>query len=351
MFKAKVRFAGNNSGVQYRSKLFNRTDFTVKGYQADLHPNPDYFGMLFGRGKIATRWQRVEVAADGTSKVLGEVGDRNQELVSSEWNELTIIAVGNRLIHQINGINTVDVTDNHPAAKQKGILAIQLHVGAPMTIELKDIRLRHLKGAEAAATIKTAIENRKKAPASAPKKKVALAPRNFDGAKWIWHVKPANTAASHLKKTFEVKGGAKEARLDVSCDNGAKIYLNGKHIVTNTNWKQPQLGGRHATPQIRPERTASQATNVVPGNGAFIASLVFNDNAGKEVKIQSDATWEGAAPETDDWKAAVVLANYGDKPWGTSSKARHLLQRLCPRPLLSTKRSPEMRSLCPKDSR
>jgi putative heme-binding domain-containing protein len=331
VFKATVRFAGNNSGVQYRSRLFNRTEFTVKGYQADLHPRPDYFGMLFGRGIIARRFQRVEVGANGKPKVVGKVGDKNQELVGSEWNDLTIIAVGDRLIHQVNGINTVDVTDNHPAAKRKGILAFQLHVGAPMTIEIKDIQLRHLSGKDAAATIKTAIENRKKAPASAPKKKVALAPRKFDGAKWIWHAKPANTAASHMKKTFEVKGGAKEALLVVSCDNGARIYLNGKHVVTNANWKRPSSVDVTRHLKSGPNELRAEATNDVPGNGAFIASLVFKDNAGREVKIQSDASWEAAAPETDEWKAAVVLANYGDKPWGTVFKGQTSTTKAVPR--------------------
>ena len=156
-FKAKVRFAGNNSGVQYRSELFgNPEDFAVKGYQADLHPKPEYFGMLYAekwRGIVARRFQRVVVGADGKPKVVGEVGNKDQKLVDTEWNELTIIAVGNRQIHQVNGVTTMDLTDNHPEAKRKGILALQLHRGKPMTVEFKDIRLRHLKGEDAKAAI------------------------------------------------------------------------------------------------------------------------------------------------------------------------------------------------------
>ena len=42
VFKAKVRFSGNNSGVQYRSELVgNPDDFVVKGYQADYPPKPE----------------------------------------------------------------------------------------------------------------------------------------------------------------------------------------------------------------------------------------------------------------------------------------------------------------------
>ncbi|MEL6104915.1 MAG: family 16 glycoside hydrolase [Planctomycetota bacterium] len=149
-FRVKVRFSGNNSGVQYRSERIGKPeDYAVKGYQADLHPKPEYFGMLYAekwRGIVAQRFQRVVVGEDGKPKVVGEVGDRNQELVDDQWNELTIVAVGNRQIHQVNGVTTMDLTDNHPDAKRKGILALQLHAGKPMTVEFKDVRLRSLTG-------------------------------------------------------------------------------------------------------------------------------------------------------------------------------------------------------------
>ena len=164
VLKAKVRFSGNNSGVQYRSELVgNADDFVVKGYQADLHPKPEYFGMLYAekwRGIVAQRFQRVIVGQDGKSQIVGEVGDKNQKLVDSEWNELTIIAFGNRQIHLVNSVVTMDLTDNHPEAKRKGILALQLHAGAPMTVEFKDISLKNLnaksgKAAIEAVSIKT----------------------------------------------------------------------------------------------------------------------------------------------------------------------------------------------------
>ena len=157
VFKAKVRFSGNNSGVQYRSEQVGKPeDFVVKGYQADLHPKPEFFGMLYAekwRGIVAQRFQRVVVGADGKPKVVGDVDDKNRKLVDREWNELTIIAVGNRQIHQVNGVTTMDLTDNHPEAKRSGILALQLHAGAPMTVEFKDIGLRRLKGQDAKAAI------------------------------------------------------------------------------------------------------------------------------------------------------------------------------------------------------
>lgn len=112
------------------------------------------------RGIVAKRFQKVEVGKNGKPKVVGAIDDKKRKLVGTEWNELTIIAVGNRQIHQVNGVTAMDLTDNHPDAKRKGILAIQLHAGAPMTVEVKDVRLRHLKGKDAQATLKAAIGNK-----------------------------------------------------------------------------------------------------------------------------------------------------------------------------------------------
>lgn len=158
----RVRFKGNNSGVQYRSSVVDAENHVLAGYQADLHPKAEYFGMLYGekigkRGIIAQRGQRVEIGKDGEVKVVGEVGD-GAALTDWEWNELRVVAVGNRLIHQINGVTTVDITDDHPESLARGLLGLQLHAGPPMRVEFKDIKLRQLSGDEAQGVLKKAIE-------------------------------------------------------------------------------------------------------------------------------------------------------------------------------------------------
>mgnify|MGYP001955113038 FL=1 len=167
ILKLKVRFSGNNTGVQYRSELFGEPEgFAVKGYQADLHPKPEFYGMLYAekwRGIVAKRFQKVVVGDDGKPEVVGEVGDKNQNLVDSEWNELTITAIGDRQIHQVNGVTTMDLTDNHPEAKREGIIALQLHKGPPMKAEFKDIKLKRLNRKEGKAALKALVagpENR-----------------------------------------------------------------------------------------------------------------------------------------------------------------------------------------------
>ena len=158
----KVRFKGNNSGVQYRSELIDAENYALKGYQADLHPKPEFFGMMYGektgRGVIAQRFQRAIAGAKGKPKVVGAIGDPNQKLVDWDWNELRIVAVGNQMVHQVNGVNTMELTDLHPEAFARGVLGLQLHAGAPMRVEFKDIRYRPLKGKDAKAVLKEAQE-------------------------------------------------------------------------------------------------------------------------------------------------------------------------------------------------
>jgi hypothetical protein len=114
------------------------------------------YGERFG-GILAQRGQRVEIGKDGKPKVTGKVGD-DTELIGTDWNELRIVAVGNRMIHQINGITTADITDNRPEAMLKGELGLQLHAGAPMTVEFKELKLRALSGADAKSTLEKAAK-------------------------------------------------------------------------------------------------------------------------------------------------------------------------------------------------
>ena len=63
-----------------------------------------------------------------------------------EWNDVVIIGKGNHIQHYMNGKLVLDFTDNHPElALKEGILALQLHAGAPMWVEYKNIRIREIK--------------------------------------------------------------------------------------------------------------------------------------------------------------------------------------------------------------
>jgi hypothetical protein len=152
----KYKIIGGNSGVQYRSKLTDEKAFVVAGYQADFEAGKTYSGILYeekGRGILAQRGQKTvikEGAAPNKPKieVTGEVGKSAEiqaKIKADDWNEYRIVAKGGHLQHFINGVQTIDVTDETALGAKKGILALQLHAGPAMVVQFKDLVLKETK--------------------------------------------------------------------------------------------------------------------------------------------------------------------------------------------------------------
>jgi len=155
-FTFKYKIVGGNSGVQYRSKVVDEKAFVVSGYQADFEAGKTYSGILYeekGRGILAQRGQKT-VIKDGEKpgkakvEVTGEVGKSAEiqaKIKAEDWNEYRIVAQGGHLQHFINGVQTVDVTDQTAVGAKKGILALQLHAGPAMVVQFKDLVLKETK--------------------------------------------------------------------------------------------------------------------------------------------------------------------------------------------------------------
>ena len=138
-----------NSGVQYRSKVLDPTNWVVGGYQADMEAGPNYTGILYEermRGILAARGEKVVWDKDCQKQVVGSLGASEElqaAIKSRDWNDYVIIADGNHLQQWINGKQTVDVVDECEARRaMNGILALQLHAGSPMMVQFKDIRIK-----------------------------------------------------------------------------------------------------------------------------------------------------------------------------------------------------------------
>jgi hypothetical protein len=150
--RLSFRIGGHNSGVQYRSRhLVDHKDnpWVVAGYQAEVRPEAGLAGFIYDekgkRGRMCLVGEKV-VWQDGKKNVVGTVGDMEAikaALKPDGWNEYAIIAKGNHIQHFINGVQTIDFTDEDPQlALTEGIVALQLHAGKPMWVEFKDIRLK-----------------------------------------------------------------------------------------------------------------------------------------------------------------------------------------------------------------
>jgi hypothetical protein len=149
---AKVRIEGdNNTGIQYRSReLPEVAPWVITGYQCDIHPAIEHTGMTYeekGRGIFGLNGTHVMLDPDGALWKLSEHEPVKVDV--SQWNEYTIIARGNHLVHRINGKVTSELTDHDEKKRaMEGLLAIQLHRGNANSVHVKDLRLKVLPAAE-----------------------------------------------------------------------------------------------------------------------------------------------------------------------------------------------------------
>lgn len=169
-FELKVDYRiteAGNSGINYRSERIDSIPYAMKGYQADIDGRNRYTGQNYeerGRTTLAYRGQKVVINAQNNSTaslrdniknnawtgttVQGSLGasDSLMTLIkANDWNECHIVAKGNRLQHFINGILMSDVTDNDNAnRKMTGLLGVQVHVGPPMKVEYRNMRIKQL---------------------------------------------------------------------------------------------------------------------------------------------------------------------------------------------------------------
>ena len=161
-FELRLSFrcnATNNSGIQYRSKHITEkvsNYWVVRGYQHEIRNEvkfPNISGFIYDeggkRGRICMVGEQATWEADGKKLVKSDLIDQagwEKLFKLDDWNDVGIIGKGNHIQHYMNGTLILDFTDNHPElALKEGILALQLHAGAPMWVEFKNIRIREIK--------------------------------------------------------------------------------------------------------------------------------------------------------------------------------------------------------------
>jgi hypothetical protein len=149
--KVEYRINSTNSGVQYRSvELPEVGKWVLKGYQADIDFQNTYTGQLYeerGRGFLAMRGQ-VTHLQPGKKRVIANLrsGDELKALIKADgWNQFHIIARGHVLTHILNGhLMAEAVDDDAPNRALGGWIGFQMHVGAPMKVEFRNVWLKTL---------------------------------------------------------------------------------------------------------------------------------------------------------------------------------------------------------------
>ncbi len=149
--RLEYKIESGNSGVQIRSFMRGDKPYAVGGYQADIDAGGAWVGACYGeafRGILAKRGQKVTINEEGKPEETGTLGDPTElakQVKSGEWNNYHIIARGNKIEIKVNGQTMSEVTDNDTDTRRRaGLLAFQLHVGKPMKVAFRNIRMKRL---------------------------------------------------------------------------------------------------------------------------------------------------------------------------------------------------------------
>lgn len=159
-FELRLSFrcsATNNSGIQYRSRHITdesaKNKWVVRGYQHEVRNEntpPNVPGFIYDeggkRGWLCRAGEQVKWTAEGGKDLVRtfvEPAEITKLVRLDDWNDVVIRAEGNHVRHWLNGRQIVDFTDADPnLALTKGVIALQIHGGAPMWTEFRDIRLK-----------------------------------------------------------------------------------------------------------------------------------------------------------------------------------------------------------------
>ena len=153
------KIVGGNSGIQYRSfkKPGNQDGWRIGGYQADFAAGAGgdrFSGICYGegfRGILSLRGDQTTLTKEGgklkkTIKKIGDAAALGKLVKKEDWNTFRIEAKSFHLTHYINGEKMTVLIDNDEKTRRAdGLLALQLHAGPPMTVQFKNIRVKHLK--------------------------------------------------------------------------------------------------------------------------------------------------------------------------------------------------------------
>lgn len=136
ILRAECKLVGGkcNAGIQIRTERIP-DHYEVKGYQADMSTDKDggYWGKLYDESR--------------RKKILGETlnhAEMMKVLKSNDWNQYEIRCEGPRIQLFLNGVQTLDYTEEDKSIPLHGIIAVQIHSGPPSEAWYRNIQIVEL---------------------------------------------------------------------------------------------------------------------------------------------------------------------------------------------------------------
>ncbi|MBX7102537.1 MAG: DUF1080 domain-containing protein [Gemmataceae bacterium] len=127
--QVKLTGTNANSGVQIRSKVLDKSKWSVAGPQCDM--GAVYWGSLYGE-QFGGMMKQCDFA-----KV-------KPTLKTDDFNDYSIRVAGKKVTIKVNGITTVD--GEFEKLPEEGIIALQIHAGKKMSAEFRNVVIHEIKG-------------------------------------------------------------------------------------------------------------------------------------------------------------------------------------------------------------
>lgn len=162
-FELTLKFrskGGTNTGIFYRAYITGRNGDGpgVNGYQFDLDAGQRQrlAGLYEGgvRNDLGKSGQKVKVKdhadvkkanLEAQDNVFPEGLTEAKGMKFDQWNDLRIVAQGNKVQHYINGKQVLELTDEGHGRVQEGIIGFEWQTKNGNTGQFKDIRVKRLK--------------------------------------------------------------------------------------------------------------------------------------------------------------------------------------------------------------
>jgi hypothetical protein len=131
--QARLVGKGQNAGVQFRSERVPN-HFEVSGYQCDM-------GQMSGKpiwGWLYDESRRKKFLAEASAEKLAEI------VKADDWNDLVIRCEGPRVQIWVNGLQTVDYTEDDEKIARRGVIGLQIHGGEPTEAAYRSVRIKAL---------------------------------------------------------------------------------------------------------------------------------------------------------------------------------------------------------------
>jgi hypothetical protein len=121
--RLKFKATQGNSGLYFRVEEGGFAG--VKGFQAEIDPQNDVGGLYETDGRAWIVKPKPE--------------DVKKWLKVNDWNEMSVVALGDRLVVHVNGYKTADIVDDK--GRKQGYIALQLHGGQDVDVRFKDVEI------------------------------------------------------------------------------------------------------------------------------------------------------------------------------------------------------------------